>query len=204
MEVQVEVIKEVPVEVIKEVQVEVPVETIVEVEKIVEVPVEVEKIVEKEVIVEKEIEVEKIVEIEKPVEVEVEKIVEVEVIKEVEVVDYDEVQRLAEEMNAEYKAQVDAEAEEAANRTSKINVQVTVKYVKDGKNWTEYETVSIEGKIYTQLTSDMIYEALYASNVYINNERVNVTRFANKEAVELFAGFDYDSTRLVYLTVYLD
>ena len=221
-----EVTVEVPVEtepqiIEKEVLVEVPVET--EVVKEVEVPVEVIKEVEVPVEVVKEVEVP--VEVVK--EVVDEEAVEALANEKAEVLynelrssyvaqadsqlveqtvnekyeelkasyvaqaDTTEVETLANEkalvLLEEFKAQFIAEKEaELAAAVSTIRV-----YIYGGK---ENFYLCIEGQKYERLTYDKIYAALQADARF---EGYKVNRIANKDAVEVFIGEDYTSTRSI-------
>lgn len=207
--VETEVVKEVevPVEVIKEV--EVPVEVIKEVE----VPVEV--VVEKEVPVEvvKEVVDEEAVEALANEKAEVlynelrssyvaqadSQLVEQTVNEKYEELkasyvaqaDATEVETLANEkalvLLEEFKAQFIAEKEaELAAAVSTIRV-----YIYGGK---ENFYLCIEGQKYERLTYDKIYAALQADARF---EGYKVNRIANKDAVEVFIGEDYTSTRSI-------
>ena len=208
----------------KEVTVEVPVETepqIIEKEILVEVPVETEVVKEVEVpvevIVEKEVPVE-VVDTEEVERLAQEKATEMytelrtsyvaqadqELIEEkvnemfealkaeyVAEADATEVERLASEramtMFEEYKAQFVAEQEAAlAAAVSTIRV-----YIYGGK---ENFYLYIEGQMYERLTYDKIYAALQADARF---EGYKVNRIANKDAVEVFVGEDYTSTRSI-------
>lgn len=189
----------------KEVEVEKPVEVIKEVE----VPVEVE--VEKEVIVEvvdtEEVERlanEKATEMyaelrssyvaQADQELTEEKVNEMfEALKAEYVAEADatEVERLATEramaMFEEYKAEFVAEQEAAlAAAVSTIRV-----YIYGGK---ETFYLYITGQMYERLTYDKIYAALQADARF---EGYKVNRIANKDAVEIFIGEDYTSTRTI-------
>lgn len=207
--VETEVVKEVevPVEVIKEV--EVPVEVIKEVE----VPVEV--VVEKEVPVEvvKEVVDEEAVEALANEKAEVlynelrssyvaqadSQLVEQTVNEKYEELkasyvaqaDATEVETLANEkalaLLEEFKAQFIAEKEaELAAAVSTIRV-----YIYGGK---ETFYLYITGQMYERLTYDKIYAALQAD---VRFEGYKVNRIANKDAVEVFIGEDYTSTRSI-------
>lgn len=208
----------------KEVAVEVPVEAepqIIEKEILVEVPVETEVIKEVEVpvevIVEKEVPVE-VVDTEEVERLAQEKATEMytelrasyvaqadqelteekvnemfEALKAEYVAEADatEVERLASEramaMFEEYKAQFAAEQEAAlAAAVSTIRV-----YIYGGK---ETFYLYITGQMYERLTYDKIYAALQADARF---EGYKVNRIANKDAVEVFIGEDYTSTRTI-------
>jgi hypothetical protein len=209
VEVPVEVVKEVevPVEVIKEV--EVPVEVVKEVE----VPVEVVKEVEVPVEVVKEVVDEEAVEALANEKAEVlynelrssyvaqadSQLVEQTVNEKYEELkasyvaqaDATEVETLANEralvLLEEFKAQFIAEQEAAlAAAVSTIRV-----YIYGGK---ENFYLYITGQMYERLTYDKIYAALQADARF---EGYKVNRIANKDAVEVFIGEDYTSTRTI-------
>ena len=189
----------------KEVPVEVVVEKTVEKEVIKEVPVEVEKIVE---VVDTE-EVERLAQ-EKATEMyaelratytaqadqefteeRVNEMFEALKAEYVAEADATEVERLASEramaMFEEYKAEFVAEQEAAlAAAVSTIRV-----YIYGGK---ENFYLCIEGQKYERLTYDKIYAALQADARF---EGYKVNRIANKDAVEVFIGEDYTSTRSI-------
>lgn len=215
-----EVTVEVPVEaepqiIEKEVLVEVPVETevIKEVEVVKEVPVEV--VVEKEIPVEivKEVVDEEAVEALANEKAEVlynelrssyvaqadSQLVEQTVNEKYEELkasyvaqaDATEVETLANEkalvLLEEFKAQFIAEKEaELAAAVSTIRV-----YIYGGK---ENFYLYITGQMYERLTYDKIYAALQADARF---EGYKVNRIANKDAVEVFIGEDYTSTRSI-------
>ena len=211
-----EITVEVPVEaepqiIEKEVLVEVPVET--EVVKEVEVPVEVIKEVEVPVEVVKEVVDEEAVEALANEKAEVlynelrssyvaqadSQLVEQTVNEKYEELkasyvaqaDATEVETLANEkalvLLEEFKAQFIAEKEaELAAAVSTIRV-----YIYGGKdNFYLY----ITGQMYERLTYDKIYAALQADARF---EGYKVNRIANKDAVEVFIGEDYTSTRTI-------
>lgn len=208
----------------KEVTVEVPVEAepqIIEKEILVEVPVETEVIKEVEVpvevIVEKEVPVE-VVDTEEVERLAQEKATEMytelrssyiaqadqelteekvnemfEALKAEYVAQADatEVERLATEramtMFEEYKTEFVAEQEAAlAAAVSTIRV-----YIYGGK---ETFYLYITGQMYERLTYDKIYAALQADARF---EGYKVNRITNKDAVEVFIGEDYTSTRTI-------
>ena len=211
-----EVTVEVPVEaepqiIEKEVLVEVPVET--EVVKEVEVPVEIIKEVEVPVEVVKEVVDEEAVEALANEKAEVlynelrssyvaqadSQLVEQTVNEKYEELkasyvaqaDSTEVETLANEralaLLEEFKAQFIAEKEaELAVAVSTIRV-----YIYGGK---ENFYLCIEGQKYERLTYDKIYAALQADARF---EGYKVNRIANKNAVEVFIGEDYTSTRSI-------
>ena len=211
-----EVTVEVPVEtepqiIEKEVLVEVPVET--EVVKEVEVPVEVIKEVEVPVEVVKEVVDEEAVEALANEKAEVlynelrssyvaqadSQLVEQTVNEKYEELkasyvaqaDATEVETLANEkalvLLEEFKAQFIAEKEaELAAAVSTIRV-----YIYGGK---ETFYLYITGQMYERLTYDKIYAALQADARF---EGYKVNRIANKDAVEVFIGEDYTSTRSI-------
>ena len=221
-----EVTVEVPVEtepqiIEKEVLVEVPVET--EVVKEVEVPVEVIKEVEVPVEVVKEVEVP--VEVVK--EVVDEEAVEALANEKAEVLynelrssyvaqaDSQLVEQTVnekyEELKASYVAQADAtEVETLANEKALVLLEEfkaqfiaekeaelaaavsTIRvYIYGGK---ENFYLYITGQMYERLTYDKIYAALQADARF---EGYKVNRIANKDAVEVFVGEDYTSTRSI-------
>ena len=105
--------------------------------------------------------------------------------------DATEVERLATEramtMFEEYKAEFVAEQEAAlAAAVSTIRV-----YIYGGK---ETFYLYITGQMYERLTYDKIYAALQADARF---EGYKVNRIANKDAVEVFIGEDYTSTRTI-------
>ncbi len=102
-----------------------------------------------------------------------------------------EVERLASEramaMFEEYKAEFVAEQEAAlAAAVSTIRI-----YIYGGK---ENFYLYIEGQMYERLTYDKIYAALQADARF---EGYKVNRITNKDAVEVFIGEDYTSTRTI-------
>lgn len=105
--------------------------------------------------------------------------------------DATEVERLASEramaMFEEYKAEFVAEQEAAlAAAVSTIRI-----YIYGGK---ENFYLYIEGQMYERLTYDKIYAALQADARF---EGYKVNRVTNKDAVEVFIGEDYTSTRTI-------
>lgn len=136
--------------------------------------------VEKPVEVVKEVTVEKIVEIEKPVEI----------IKEVKVVDQEAAQALATEMFEDYKTEY-AEEQEAA-RTENISTIYVHIYGGIGDSNSFY--IAIQGSLYERLTYAMIYNVLKED---VRFEGYKVRSIGNKDAVEVFVGEDYTSTRSV-------
>lgn len=216
--------KEVVKEVTKEVPVTEYVETPVEVEKVVEVekPVEVIKYQSVEVPVEKLVEVEKIVTVvdeEKVNELAIQlftvyrdaykaevdqEATEAAITEQYEALkaeyiaqaDNAETARLAEiqaqELLNEYKIQYAAE-QEAARVANVSTVKVYV-YFKNNVRDSFY--LELQGSLYDRITYDIIYAALLETG-YIGEFKVD--RIENKDAVEVFVGEDYQSTRSIRL-----
>jgi len=190
--------KEVVVE--KEVKVEVPVEVEKEVEVIkyqtIEVPVE--KIVEVEKIIEKEIPVTEVVTETVTVEVPVEKIVEVEKI--VKVVDEEQVNTLAEEkaqqLLEQYKSEYQTEYAEEVEAQRLANTSVITVNIRFKNEASKDFKLEISGALYEELTYEKIYNALAETGAL---EGYKVDRITNRDAVELFAGRDFLSTRSIQL-----
>ena len=158
------------------------------------------------------------VEVEKPVEKIVEKKVEVKVIDQeavnekaqqmfedykatyepetvtVKVIDQEATQALATEkaqqMFEDYKAEY-AEVQEAARVANLSTIYVHV-YGGSGESNSFY--LAINGSLYDRLNYDMIYEVLKADARF---EGYKVRSISNKDAVELFIGEDYTSTRAI-------
>ena len=214
--VEVEVIKEVEVE--KEVIIEKPVEVIKEVtvETIVEKPVEVEVV--------KEVEVEKVVEV---VDQEASEKLAKEmaqqmfaVLKETYIAqadeeatkaaveakytelantymaqaDAEETLRLATEMAQEMLEQYKAEYIEAQEVARVNNVSSIFVHIYGGVNESNSFYIEVQGSLYDRLTYAKIYEVLQADARF---EGYKVNRIANKDAVEVFVGEDYTSTRSI-------
>ena len=104
--------------------------------------------------------------------------------------DATEVEQLANEkalaLMEEYKAQIIAEQEAARVATlSTISV-----YIYGAKEF----YLDIQGSLYDRLTYDVIYAALQADPRF---EGCKVNRITNKDAVEVFVGEDFRSTRTI-------
>jgi len=108
--------------------------------------------------------------------------------------DNEEVLRLAKEMAnqmlEEYKIEY-AEAQEAARVANLSTIYVHV-YGGSGESNSFY--LAIEGSLYDRLTYAMIYEVLQAD---VRFEGYKVRSITNKDAVEVFVGENYTSTRAI-------
>lgn len=108
--------------------------------------------------------------------------------------DNEEVLRLATEMAnqmlEEYKVEY-AEAQEAARVANLSTIYVHV-YGGSGESNSFY--LAIEGSLYDRLTYAMIYEVLQAD---VRFEGYKVRSITNKDAVEVFVGENYTSTRAI-------
>lgn len=108
--------------------------------------------------------------------------------------DNEEVLRLATEMAnqmlEEYKVEY-IEAQEAARVANLSTIYVHV-YGGSGKSNSFY--LAIEGSLYDRLTYAMIYEVLQAD---VRFEGYKVRSITNKDAVEVFVGENYTSTRAI-------
>lgn len=166
----------------------------VEVEKTVEVPVVDQQLVDEAVQQRVEefvanyepetITVEKVVEVEKPVEVAVEKIV--------TVVDQQQVQQLANEMAEEFKTQY-VEEQEAARISNVSTIKVLV-YL---PNYSDSFYLEMNGSLHDELVRDDIKDALYNDERFLDTYKIK--KIENRDAVEVFVGRNYFSTRIIHL-----
>ncbi len=100
-------------------------------------------------------------------------------------------EQLAEQMLEEYKEQLVKETE-AARIANVSTIKVYVYY----KNESGSFYLSISGSLYDRLTYDVIYQELEKQGYF---EEYKVERVENKNAVEVFVGEDYVSTRAIRL-----
>lgn len=103
-------------------------------------------------------------------------------------------QQMFEEFKANYTAQIraEAEAEAEAARVSNVSIVKVYVYYTNG----EHFYLPIQGSLYDRVEYSMIVAALEEGG-YLNEYKVD--RVLNRDAVEVFIGEDYTSTRQIRL-----
>lgn len=103
-------------------------------------------------------------------------------------------QQMFEEFKANYVAQIRAEAEAEAEAARLANVSTVKVYVYYTNG--EHFYLPIQGSLYDRVEYSMIVSALEEGG-YLNEYKID--RVLNRDAVEVFVGEDYTSTRQVRL-----
>lgn len=118
----------------------------------------------------------------------------VEVEKIIEVVDQEATQALATEMANQMFEEYKTEYTEAQEATRVANLSTIYVHVYGGSGESNSFYLAINGSLYDRLTYAMIYEVLKTDARF---EGYKVRSIANKDAVELFVGENYTSTRAI-------
>ena len=108
--------------------------------------------------------------------------------------DAEEVLRLATEKAQEMLEEYKVEYTEAQETARVNNVSSIFVHIYGGVNESNSFYIEVQGSLYDRLTYAKIYEVLQADARF---EGYKVNRIANKDAVEVFVGEDYTSTRSI-------
>lgn len=103
-------------------------------------------------------------------------------------------QQMFEEFKANYVAQIKAEAEAEAEAARVANVSIVKVYVYYTNG--DHFYLPIQGSLYDRVEYSMIVSALEEGG-YLNEYKID--RVLNRDAVEVFIGEDYTSTRQIRL-----